>query len=312
MKVGLKLVHSGPGATPELMRQWTQFAEVMGFNLIMAADHVALTPEVLRQYPAPYYEPFTNLAWLAAQSKKLELGTTVIVVPYRNPIALAQLGSNVDQLSGGKFIFGVGVGWAPSEFQVLGVPYNKRGAMTDDYLSAIKALWTSGDQASYEGEFISFRDVKMDPKPAQLPHPPIWVGGNSDPALRRTIRFGDAWHPIRPRLDWLKDTAMPRLRQMAESAGRPLPALCPRIACHITDTPLPEDQRMAGEGSLAQIHGDLRALEEMEADYVVLDTKLSSPTATSPLHHEHAWPMLATVAEKLLDFGRGTVRSLTR
>jgi len=90
MKVGLKLVHSGPGATPELMRQWTQFAEVMGFNLIMAADHVALTSEVLRQYPSPYYEPFTSLAWLAAQSKKLELGTTVIVVPYGNPIALSE------------------------------------------------------------------------------------------------------------------------------------------------------------------------------------------------------------------------------
>ena len=88
MKFGLKLHHSGPGASPDSMRRWTQFAETVGFHLMMTADHVALTSEVLGQYPAPYYEPFTNLAWLAAQTHNIQLGTTVIVIPYRHPVHL--------------------------------------------------------------------------------------------------------------------------------------------------------------------------------------------------------------------------------
>ena len=310
MKVGLKLVHSGPGATPELMLRWTRHAESLGFHLLMTADHIALTREVLGSYPAPYFEPFTNMAWLAAQTTKMEFGTTVIVVPYRNPVLLAQLCTNIDQLSGGRFIFGIGIGWAASEFDIVGAPHNKRGAMTDDYMQAIEQLWTNPQGASYKGQFISFEDVTLDPTPVQKPRPPVWVGGNSAAALRRTIRFGDAWHPIRPQLDWLKAESMPLLRELAEAAGRPVPALCPRIACHISDSPIPEEQRMAGEGSLEQVHRDLRMLEELGAEYVVLDTKLSSPTARSPLHHETAWPMLETVAEKLLDVERGTVRSL--
>ena len=310
MKVGLKLVHSGPGATPELMLRWTRYAESLGFHLLMTADHIALTREVLGSYPAPYFEPFTNMAWLAAQTTKMEFGTTVIVVPYRNPLLLAQLCTNIDQLSGGRFIFGIGIGWAASEFDIVGAPHNKRGAMTDDYMQAIEQLWTNPQGASYKGQFISFEDVTLDPTPVQKPRPPVWVGGNSAAALRRTIRFGDAWHPIRPQLDWLKAESMPLLRELAEEAGRPVPALCPRIACHISDSPIPEEQRMAGEGSLEQVHRDLRMLEELGAEYVVLDTKLSSPTVRSPLHHETAWPMLETVAEKLLDVERGTVRSL--
>ena len=310
MKVGLKLVHSGPGATPELMLRWTRYAEALGFHLLMTADHIALTREVLGSYPAPYYEPFTNMAWLAAQTTKMEFGTTVIVVPYRNPVLLAQLCTNIDQLSGGRFIFGIGIGWAASEFDIVGAPHNKRGAMTDDYMQAMEQLWTNPQGASYKGQFISFEDVTLDPTPVQKPRPPVWVGGNSAAALRRTIRFGDAWHPIRPQLDWLKAESMPLLRELAEEAGRPVPALCPRIACHISDSPIPEEQRMAGQGSLEQVHRDLRMLEELGAEYVVLDTKLSSPTAQSPLHHETAWPMLDTVAEKLLDVERGTVRAL--
>ena len=309
MKVGLKLVHSGPGATPDLMLRWTRYAEAMGFHLLMTADHIALTREVLGSYPAPYYEPFTNMAWLAAQTEKIEFGTTVIVVPYRHPILLAQLCANVDQLSQGRFVFGIGVGWAQSEFDIVGAPHNRRGAMTDDYMDAIEELWRNPQGASHHSEFLTFEDVTLDPPPLQSP-PRVWVGGNSDAALKRTVRFGQAWHPIRPRLDWLKNEAMPKLRRMADEAGKPMPALCPRIACHISDSPLPEDQRMAGEGSLEQVHADLRALEELDAQYVVFDTKLSSPTTKSSKHHETAWPMLATVAEKLLDVERGNVRSL--
>ena len=307
MKVGLKLHHSGPGASPGHMRRWAQFAETLGLHLIMTADHAALTPEVLEEYPAPYYEPFTNLAWLAAHTEKIELGTTVIVVPYRHPVHLAHMTGNVDQLSGGRFIFGVGVGWAESEFEALGLPFAKRGAMTDDYLAAIKALWTE-EVASFESPSVSFKDVTVAPKPVQSPHPPIWVGGSSNAALRRAVQLGQAWHPIGVRVDWLRDSALPRMRRLAESEGLGVPALCPRIWCRLTESPLPEEGRLAGEGTIDQVHHDLEALQELGAEYVLLDTKRNSPTTGSAHHHEEAWRTLATLAEQVLDLERETVR----
>jgi probable F420-dependent oxidoreductase len=307
MKFGLKLHHSGAGASPEHMLRWTRFAETLGMQLIMTADHVALTPDVRARYAEPYYEPFTNMAWLAAKTRAMQVGTTVIVLPYRHPLHLAQLTANIDQLSQGRLLFGIGVGWAQQEFAALGVPYTKRGAITDDYLAALKVLWTD-DVASYEGPFVTFRDVKLSPKPVQKPHPPIWVGGNSQAALRRTVRFADAWHPIRPRMAWLQADALPTLRQMAEAEGKPVPSLCPRIWCRLTETPLPEDERVAGEGTLDQIRRDLDALQEMGAAYVLLDTKGNSPTADSPNHYQEAWRTLTILAEKVVDFAKETVR----
>ena len=289
------------------MKRWAQFAEALGLHLLMTADHVALTPEVLEQYPAPYYEPFTNLAWLAAHTQKIKLGTTVIVIPYRHPVHLAQLTGNIDQFSGGRLIFGVGVGWAPSEFEVFGAPFHKRGVMTDDYLAALMTLWTN-EVASYQGPFVSFQDVVVAPKPVQRPHPPIWVGGSSDRSLRRAVRFGQAWHPIHIRVDWLRDKALPRLRQIAEKEGKSVPALCPRIYCRLTDKPLPEDERTAGEGTLEQVHGDLRELQGLGAEYVLLDTKRNSPTSATARHHEEAWSALTTLADQVVDLENETVR----
>ncbi|MAF53290.1 MAG: hypothetical protein CL694_09825 [Chloroflexi bacterium] len=200
MKFGLKLHHSGPGASPDHMLRWARFAETLGMHLLMTADHVALTPDVLPQYPAPYYEPFTNLAWLAGHTDKIMLGTTVIVVPYRHPLLLAQITANIDQLSNGRLIFGIGAGWSVSEYEAFGIPHNKRGAITDDYLAAVKALWTQ-DVASHDGPYAKFRDVMLSPKPVQKPHPPIWVGGSGYlrgkmPAMDRrfdSVTHGTSW-----------------------------------------------------------------------------------------------------------------------
>ncbi|MDP6716375.1 MAG: TIGR03619 family F420-dependent LLM class oxidoreductase, partial [SAR202 cluster bacterium] len=274
-------------------------------------DHVALTPDVVIPYPPPYYEPFTNMAWLAAQTTKIKFGTTVIVVPYRHPLHLAHMTANIDQLSNGRLIFGIGVGWSVSEYEAFGIPINKRGAMTNDYLEAIIALWTQ-EVASHEGPFVKFRDVMLTPKPVQKPHPPIWVGGSGEAGgvhgMRRAVRFGAAWHPLGIRADWLRDEAMPRLRSIAEEAGKPTPRLCPRIFCRITDSPLPEDDRVAGEGSLDQIRGDLEILQELNAEYVVFDTKRNHETAGTTRHHDDAWKVLATLADKAIDLDNETLR----
>lgn len=305
MKVGVNLLNFGPGATPDVLARWARLVEDLGYHLLMTSDHVAITPDVQARYPAPFYEPFTMLGWLAALTRRVELGTTVIILPYRHPLETARAMATADQLSGGRLIFGVGVGWARQEFEALGLPFHRRGAMADDYLAAIRTCWTQ-DLASHAGPFARFHDVYTAPRPARSPHPPVWVGGATDAALRRAVRHADGWHPIRVRVDWLRDTGLPRLREIADKEGRPVPALCPRIRLHITDVPAPEATRVAGEGTLAQIHDDLAALEALGAAYVLLDTFTGDVEAVR--RPEPGWRMLATVAERLVDLERGTVR----
>ncbi len=215
------------------------------------------------------------------------------------------MAATVDRLSGGRFIFGVGVGWAKQEFEALGVPFERRGAISNDYLAAIKTLWTN-DVASYAGPFTSFKDVHTGPRPLRSPHPPIWVGGSSDAALRRAALYGDAWHPNRVRMDWLRDTGLPRLRAIAAAERKRAPALCPRIRLQLTDSPPADDQRLAGQGTLDQVRKDLEALESLGAEYVLLDSAGDDPEATR--HHEPVWRMLTMLAEKVLDLPQQTLR----
>lgn len=302
MKVGVNLLNFGPGARPESLLRWTRVAEALGYHLVMISDHVAITPDVAARYPAPLYDPFLSLAWLAAKARRLELGTTVAILPYRHPLALARLVANLDRLCDGRFILGVGAGWARQEFEALGVPFNRRGALTDETLEILERCWTE-DVVTHTGRFFAFRDVQTAPRPVR--RPPIWVGGASDAALRRAVHHGDAWHPIRVKLAWLRQT-LPRLQKMADGEGRPVPALCPRIRLCLTPSPMPEDERAAGHGTVDQVHRDLEALAGLGATYVVLDTYMDDPEATR--HHEAAWAMLATLAERVLDLPRQTVR----
>jgi len=305
VKFGVNLINFGPGACPDSLTQWALLTETLGYHFLMTSDHIAITPDVQERYPAPFYEPFTTLGWLAGVTRRLEIGTTVIVLPYRHPVEVARMAANIDQLSGGRLLFGVGVGWSQQEFAVLGVPFHKRGALTDEYLAAIKTLWTN-DVASFQGRHVAFQEVHTAPRPVRAPHPPIWVGGASDAALRRAVRYGDAWHPIRIRVDWLRDTGLPRLRQIAAKEDKPVPALCPRIRLRLTEAPLPEDQRVAGEGTLHQVRADLEALHELGAQYVLLDTFYGDVDTIR--HHETAWRTLTTLAEKALDLAHGTLR----
>lgn len=305
MKVGVNLINFGPGVSLESMKRWVQLSESLGYHLIMTSDHVAITPDVHSRYPAPFYEPVSLLGWLAGVTETVEIGTTVLIVPYRNPLEIARAFANIDVLSGGRLILGVGIGWAQEEFKALRVPYKSRGAMTNEYLEAIKLLWTQ-DVASYEGKHASFTDVHTAPRPVRAPHPPIWVGGPSDAALRRTVRYGDAWHPIRIRLDWFKDAGIPRLKEIAEEEGQAMPDLCPRIRLRIMDSPMPDEDRVAGEGSLEQVHSDLAELEALGCSYVVLDTYFDDIEATRD--NEASWRMLSVLAEKVLDLGSQTVR----
>ena len=264
----------GPGTDPGVLRSWAQTVEGLGFDLLMVSDHIAVTPDVAEQYPAPFYEPFTTLAWLAGITNRVRLGTTVLVVPYRHPLLIARMAANLNQLSGGRLVLGVGVGWARQEYDALGVPFQQRGTLTDDHLRAVRTAWD--DDEDYRSGRI-----------------PIWVGGNSDAGLRRAVRLGDAWHPLRFTLAWLRE-ALDRMKAVAGEQQRPAPALTPRIALRLTRSPITDPGRLAGEGTIDQVVDDLEQLRLLGADTVVLDPFNGDPRET--YHPEMAWQMLATVS----------------
>ncbi len=305
MKIGVNLINFGPGANPQALKSWAQLAEGLGYHLIMTSDHIAITPDVKTRYPAPFYEPITTLGWLAGITQRIEIGTTVLILPYRSVLETARAFANIDQLSGGRLILGIGIGWAEQEFQALGVPYHQRGAMTNEYLEALRLLW-SQDVATFEGKFVSFNEVSTAPRPVQSPGPPIWIGGPSRAALRRAVLWGDAWHPIRIRTEWLRERGIPRLKEAAEREGRPMPDICPRIRLRLTETTWPDDERVAGQGTLDQVHRDLAELEELGCPYVLLDNYYDEPEAMR--HHETSWRMLTVMAEKVLDLENQSVR----
>jgi len=264
----------GPGTAPGMLRDWARTVEGLGFDLLMVSDHIAVTPDVAEQYPAPFYEPFTTLSWFAGVTERIRLGTTVVIVPYRHPLLLARMAANLNRLSGGRLVLGVGVGWARQEFEALGVPYERRGRLTDEYLLTARAAWAD--------------EVDYGPGPI-----PIWVGGGSEAALRRSVRLGDAWHPLRRALPWMRE-ALGRLRAIADEEGRPVPAFAPRIALRLTDKPLGPD-RLPGEGTIDQVTGDLEQLRRLGA--VVLDPFGGDPEETR--RPQAPWRDLATVAAAL-------------
>ena len=298
MKFGVNILNFGPGANPRNLRRWAEVAEELGYHFVMISDHVANTPDVEGPFPAPFYDPFIVLAWLSEVTKKVELGTTVTILPYRHPLLTARMAADIDQLSGGRFIFGVGAGWAKQEFEALGIPFERRGAIANEYLSVIREFWTK-NIVSHEGRFVRFRDVTTGPHPMRSPHPPIWVGGSSEGALRRAVRFGDAWHPTRVRVDRLRNDSLPQLQKIAAEETLPVPALCPRLKLRITEAPLAEEVRLAGQGTLEQIHSDLEALSELGAQYVLFDTYDDRPDATA--HPERDWASLSLLGERVLD-----------
>src|ERR1051325_10875655 len=215
-------------------------AEELGLDGVFVPDHILAKPATTQHYGAHWPDPFSLLAFLAGRTKRIALGASVIVLPYRNPLVAAKAAATVDQASGGRFIFGVGVGWDEAEFVDLRLPFAERGRLSDDYIRAIKAAF-SADIPQYNGKYTSFSGATFSPRPAQRPHPPIWVGGSpgtvSGPAVRRCAELGDAWHPLGLGLDEI-EKGYATLRDLATRKGRRDPlGLSPRNALELTDSP---------------------------------------------------------------------------
>jgi probable F420-dependent oxidoreductase len=169
-------------------------ADGLGYDFLSTSDHIVMPPEVAEVLGPRYPETLSAAAFLAGATSRIRVFTHVLVLPYRNPVVLAKGVSTLDFLSGGRITLGIGAGHMEQEFAVLNVPHNQRGPMTDEYIRAMKELWTS-DRPSFQGNYVRFDGIVFEPKPLQKPHPPIVVGGNSRPAMRRAASLGDGWVP---------------------------------------------------------------------------------------------------------------------
>ena len=205
MKIGLFVPLCNPHHTPDCIRALGRAAEARGFHSLWLGEHVVLFDDYDSKYPygedgriglsaeTGLVESFTALAFLAAETRTLRLGTAICLVPQRNPVYTAKEAASIDYLSEGRFDFGVGVGWLEEEFEALGVPFARRGARCAEYLEVIKRLWCD-EISAHEGEFYRLPPCRQFPKPVQRPHPPIYFGGESEAALRRVADLGDGWH----------------------------------------------------------------------------------------------------------------------
>lgn len=250
MKIGVHLPHVGPLATREGVGRFAREAEAAGFDSLWVSDHVVIPRRMSVPYPqspdgrfpvppeAPFLEAIATLLFVAGCTERIALGTSVCIVPWRNPVLLAKQLATLDVLSGGRLIVGVGAGWFPEEFDALAVPYAQRGARTDEYLRVMLALWTN-DKAAFSGRYYRIADVGFAPRPLQQPHPPVWVGGDSAGALRRAGRFGQAWHaPAGHTADELA-AGLATARRQAERAGRDPAAVGLMVRCRLPQQPWP-------------------------------------------------------------------------
>ncbi len=320
MKYGFTLPGRGPLARPDTLAAIARRGEELGYHMLMTGDHIVVPRKIDSPYPyteggefpgsgsGEAMEQLTVLAFLAGQTQRIRLVTSVLIVPHRNPLVAAKVLATLDVLSKGRLVVGVGVGWMREEFEALGLPpFEERGAVTDEYIQAFKELWTS-DNPTFEGRYCRFAGISFLPKPVQKPHPPIWVGGESRRAIRRAAQLADGWYPIgsNPQFPMGEPeelaAGLKRLASYAERAGRD-PAKIEviyrtphyQLAKGAQVRPSGIGGRRPFTGSADQIAGDIHQYEDMGVGYLAVDLARQSHTLDEMLGHmeelaTRVWP----------------------
>lgn len=263
MKVGTWIPCYRSWVRAEEVRRLATSAEDMGFDSLWVQDHVVAPvgslshtrvepmfkgmegPADAPEFSAvDYYgaenwwlDPYALWGFLAGCTRRVQLGSSIIVLPYRDPVVQAKMLGTLDVLSGGRMLFGVGVGHVEAEFDALAVPFSERGSRTDEYLRLIRTM-LRGEEFSFEGRFVNLPAVRPLVRSDQQPHPPVFVGGNSRRAVRRAVEFGDVWFPTEIEPDLLS-AGVDHLAEVAAAAGRPTPAVAAAIVWGLIDPEAP-------------------------------------------------------------------------
>jgi probable F420-dependent oxidoreductase len=283
VEIGVSLPNLGPIADKAMVERLAREGEELGFASLWVSDHIVLPTRMAPRYPYraggippfapdhPLLEPLATLAYVAGLTRRALLGTSVLIIPYRNPVFTAKALATIDVLSGGRLILGAGIGWMEEEFAALGADYPHRGEVTDEYLALMRALWKGGE-TTFEGRHYRVEGIWSVPRPVRGSIP-VWIGGNSPPALRRAARLGDGWHGIRLTPQEVRQ-ARAALGDLLRRHGRSLNGftLSMRTALEVTDRPLPPT-RTPCTGTPEQVAEDVRAYREAGVDHLVLGAR---------------------------------------
>ncbi len=302
MNFGFSLPGRGPLAKPDLILRLAQKAAQLDYASLFVTDHVVLPVRSKSRYPyhpsgefpggadQDYLEPLTLMTYLAASTRKIRLGTSVLVVPYRNPVVTAKMLATLDVLSGGRVILGAGVGWLEEEFVALGAPpFAERGKVTDEYLRVMRECWTK-DRVQFHGTYYRASDVIFRPKPVQKPAIPIWIGGHTDGALRRAGELGDGWHPIglRPPALLHPPEYAEKVKQIhawAARAGRDPREITLTFRAPMEVWPKrakpPAGDRQLFRGTAEQVIADIREYQALGVTHFVFDFTSTDPQAVA-------------------------------
>lgn len=294
MKFGIALPHFGREIRVAELLEEAREAERLGFASLWATDHLIVPTRLDLPYRDHMLEPLSLLSYLAGVTSRAALGSSVIIVPYRNPIALAKMLATIDHLSGGRLVFGAGVGWMEGEFEALGVPFRSRGEIADEYLRIVFELWRR-ERPTFDGKYYRFRDVTFSPLPLQRPRPAVWIGGASRRALRRAVEFGDAWHPVGLGPEEIAQ-GRAYMEKVASARGAPrIPAQTLRVSLSIEGVSVPlgaeRPSRAALRGGVEAIREQIAAYRAVGVEHLVLDV--------SSLTHASLLKTIETFATKL-------------
>jgi probable F420-dependent oxidoreductase len=293
MKFGFTVPGYGPLTTPDDLSTLARRGEEMGFDIICVSDHIVIPKSIEAVYPysesgeyyagpaRDYIEMLITMSFLIGQTSDIRLLTSVMVMPHRSPVLTAKMLTTIDVLSKGRLDVGCGIGWMREEFVATGAPpFEERGAVSNEYIRAFKELWTS-DNPTFEGKYCRFSNIDFLPRPVQKPHPPIWIGGESPPALRRTGRLADMWYPIsnNPRFPMVTPEQVSdgysRVHRHAEKAGRDPSEIGLAYNSLEYSEPephiLPSGERRRFTGAPEQIAEDIRAWEGLGTSYLMFN-----------------------------------------
>lgn len=285
MKIGCFIPQLGPAASPESMVSAAQNAEKLGYDSVWVTERLLYPVNPRTPYagsadgslPEVYkiaYDPLEALLWVAANTKKIGLGTSVLDIPFYNPITLARRVSAIDQFSGGRLTLGMGQGWSADEYEATDADASKRGARADEFLQVLKAIWTK-NPVGFSGKYFNLADSYIEPKPKQKGGPPVLLAAFSPAALKRVAMYADGWHPVALPFGAIQ-SMWASVQTMAKEAGRNPSGLKLSIRGNLTLTDDPAGEgRWPFTGNKDEIKQDIAAARELNADELVIDVTFS-------------------------------------